>query len=135
MKTGQQPGVVAVARVYPHTAADGRLQPGDQIIGIDGRLLDLNSPNASLRSGWISSKAEPGPTFRVQRGDTLIDVVLPREKVGTPRPAHQVAPADAIRELASLARALEFASFASFAGEESNYSARISLRLATTPPR
>ncbi len=132
MKADQQPGAVVVARVYPQTAADKRLQPGDRIIGIDGRLLDLTSPNADLRKGWVKSKADPGPRLRVQRGDTFIDVVLPRDDAAVQTLSPQVKPADAVRELASLGRTLQFASFASYASKETRYSARLSLRFAPT---
>jgi hypothetical protein len=133
MKTEQKPGVVVVARVYPGSAADGHLQPDDRIIGIDGNLLDLTSPNTDLRRRWAGSKAEPGPALRVQRGDTIFDVVLPRNEPAPRVSAPQLKPADAVRELASLARELQFASFASYASQPMRYSARLSLRFAPTP--
>lgn len=131
MKIVQEPGAVLVARVYPDTAAEGRLQPGDRILGIDGHLLSLTSPNADLRKRWADSTVKPGPTLRVQRGDTAIDVVLPKEE--DTRVAHlPINPADAVRELASLGRTLSFASFAVNVTDERHYSARLSLRFSPT---
>jgi hypothetical protein len=129
-KVDQQPGLVVVAHVHAGTAAAGRLQPGDGIIGIDGRLLDLASPNDDFRKKWAESRGDPGPTLRVQRGDTIIDVVLPRPRPAPSVTAPRVTPADAVRELASLARTLQFASFASYASKDTRYSAGLSLRFA-----
>lgn len=131
MKTAHQPGVVTVARVYPNTAAVGRLQPGDLILGIDGHLLSLASPNGDFRKRWIESTAQPGPTLRVQRGGTAIDVVLPKKKKEDALLSSiGMNPADAVRELASLGRTLQFVSFAVNASDEMHYSARLSLRFA-----
>jgi len=127
MKIVQEPGVVSVARVYPNTAAEGRLQPGDRILGIEGHLLSLTSPNADLRKRWADSTAKPGPTLRVQRSGTAMDVVLPKKKHG-PVTHVRINPADAVRELASLGRTLSFASFAVNVTDERHYSARLSLR-------
>lgn len=130
MKVAHPPGVVAVARVYPKTAATGRLQPGDQILGIDGHLLSLTSPNGDFRKRWIDSTAQPGPTLRVQRNGTAIDVVLPKKKEDAPLSSIRVNPADAVRELASVGRTLQFISFAVNASDDMHYSARLSLRFA-----
>ncbi len=132
MKIAHQPGVVTVARVYPNTAAAELLQPGDRILGIDGHLLSLLSPNGDFRKRWIESTAQPGPTLRVQRDGTAIDVVLPKKKKKQDALLSNIRmnPADAVRELASLGRTLQFVSFAVNASDEMHYSARLSLRFA-----
>ncbi len=132
MKSKQESGVVVVARVYPATAAADRLQPGDRIIGIDGRLLDLVAPNQDLRTRW-NEKPGDSRTVRVQRGGDTLDIVLESVYVTRRPAATAIKPADAVRELASLAASLQFASFASYATDESRYSAKFSLRF--TPPR
>jgi hypothetical protein len=129
MKVAQEPGVVVVARVYPDTAADGRLMPQDRILGIDGVLLSLSSPNADLRDRWTASKAGPGPTVRVLRDGRIMDITLPK------RPRRRAAdlrisPADAVGELASLGRAIPFLSLAVRPTDETHFSALFSLRLA-----
>ena len=131
MKSKQEPGVVVVARVYPATAAADRLLPGDRIIGIDGRLLDLAAPNQDLRARW-NEKPGVSRTVRVQRGDDTLDIMLESVYVTRRTGAIAIKPADAVRELAALAASLQFASFASYASDESRYSARFSLRF--TPP-
>jgi len=134
MQAIQAPGTVIVARVYAESPADGRLRPGDRIIGIDGQLLDLASPNADLRARLGRGDAASGPTLRVQRDGTTLDVILPREGDDSRHWSAGVKPADAVRELASLARSLQFASFAVLASEETRYAARLSLRFAPSPP-
>ncbi len=134
MKVVQEPGVVVVARVYPETAADGSLQPGDRILGIDGHLLSLTSPNSDLRRRWTATTAKSGPTLRVQRDGTAIDVVLPKKKEEKEKEALlstvRIEPADAVRELASLGRTIPFASFVVYVSDEMSYSAGLSLRFA-----
>jgi len=130
MASAQEPGVVVVARVYPQTAAEGRLQPGDRILGIDGKLLSLSTPNADLRAGWAQSASSPGPTVRVERDGVAIDVVLPKKKRDAAPATLRMNPADAVRELASLSRTLQFASFAVLSSDEQHYSARLSLRFS-----
>ncbi len=129
MRAAQEPGVVVVARVQPGSHAEGRLWPGDRILGVDGQLLSLDGPNADLRTRIKNSAAAGGPTLRVLREGRAIDVALPSarpEKSLAPR----VAPADLVRELAAVARALDFVSFAALASDDRHYSARLTLRFA-----
>ena len=135
MQVESEPGTVVVARVYPDTAAHGHLLPDDRIIGFDGRLLDLESPNADLRRRWAEPAASHGHTFRVQREDTTIEVFL---KHNDP----QASPEDlltrsipAIRGLASALRTIRFASVTVHPTDERHFSALVSLRLAPNPDR
>ncbi len=134
MQVEPEPGTVVVARVYPDTAADGHLLPDDRIIGLDGRLLDMESPNADLRRRWADPSAEHGHTFRVQREDTTIEVFLKHD-------APEVRPEDlltrslpAIRGLASALRSIRFASVTVHPTAERPFSALVSLRLAPPAP-
>lgn len=133
MRVEPEPGTVVVARVYPDTAADGLLLPDDRIIGVDGRLLDLESPNADLRRRWAEPSAAHGHTFRVQREDTTIEVFLKHD-------APEARPEDlltrslpAIRGLASALRTIRFASVTVHPTDERHFSALVSLRLAPVP--
>lgn len=136
MKAVQEPGVVVVALVYPGTAAAGRLRLGDRILGVDGKLLSLESPNASLRKRWNEAASERGATLRVLRDGTALDLVLPKDKAyvrgAKPREkrASSLSTADAVRELASIGRTLQFISFAVLLPDDGDYSARLSLRFA-----
>jgi len=128
MKMKQQPGAVLVARVYRNTAAYGRLQAGDRILGIDGALLSLDSPNMDLRSRWATAIPGGTRTFRVLRDEKIIEVELPNNRKPINKPAPAINPVDAVRELASLGRTLEFLSFAVNVSDGRDYSARLSLR-------
>jgi hypothetical protein len=130
MKVDQEPGVVVVARVYPDTAADGRLMPEDRILGIDGALLSLSSPNADLRDRWTASQSAPGPTVRVLRADRVMDITLPKLLRRTALADPRISPADAVGELASLGRAIPFLSLAVQPTDDTHFSALFSLRLA-----
>ena len=135
MASAQEPGVVVVARVYPETAADGRLQIDDRILGIDGKLLSLVHPNADLRQAWLTTDTRPGPIARVSRDGTIIDIQLPKERPNNVSVMSTLrkSPADALRELASIAENIQFASLAVLAGEDDHFSARLSLRFSPTP--
>jgi hypothetical protein len=131
MRAQQEPGVVVVARVHPDSAADGVVEVDDRILGIDGAVLALDGPNADLRRRLYESRAFPGPTLRVQRDDSLVDVVLPvRESAGT-LPRLGVSPVEAVQELASLIRSIPFASFAVTSLDDSHFAARVTVRFAS----
>ena len=135
MASAQEPGVVVVARVYPETAADGRLKINDRILGIDGKLLSLVHPNADLRQAWLTTDTRPGPVARVSRDGTIIDIQLPKERPSNVSVMSTLrkSPADALRELASIAENIQFASLAVLAGEDDHFSARLSLRFSPAP--
>lgn len=133
MQVEPEPGTVVVARVYPDTAADGRLLPNDRIIGVDGRLLDLETPNADLRRRWAEPSASHGHTFRVQREDTTIEVLLKHDDPEA-RPEDLLTRSiPAIRGLASALRTIRFASVTVHPADERYFSALVSLRLAPPP--
>jgi hypothetical protein len=132
MQVEPEPGTVVVARVYPDTAADGHLLPDDRIIGVDGRLLDLGSPNADLRRRWAEPSAAHGHTFRVQREDTTIEVFLKHDDPGAIPEDLLTRSLPAIRGLASALRTIRFASLTVHPTDERHFSALVSLRLA--PP-
>lgn len=133
MQVEPEPGTVVVARVYPATAADGLLLPDDRIIGVDDRLLDLESPNADLRRRWAEPSAANGHTFRVQRADTTIEVFLKHDDPEA-RPEDLLTRSlPAIRGLASALRTIRFASVTVHPTDERHFSALVSLRLAPPP--
>jgi len=133
MQVEQEPGTVVVARVYPDTAADGRLRPDDRIIGVDGRLLDLTSPNADLRRRWAEPPPSAGHTLRVQRDDTTIDVVLKRDEPEAQPSDMLTRSLPVIRELATALRTIRFASLTVHPTDERHYSALLSLGPVPSP--
>ncbi len=131
MRTEQEPGVVVVARVYPGTPAEGKLEPEDRIVGVDGRLLDFAGPNLDLRRRWSTAAPPGGHSFRVIRDEMQIEVQLEAEETGVGLSNLLTRPVDALSDLASIGRSIRFASWSVHATDEMHYSALISLRFAT----
>lgn len=122
-------GAVVVESVTAGTPADGRLQPGDRIIGIDGYLLAISSPASDLRERWANLMARSTPTLRVLRNDEALDVMLPTRAADDKLALLRLNPAAALDELVSLIHVIQSATFAAYASEEQRYSARLTLRM------
>ena len=133
MAAEEEPGAVVVSRVYPRSVADGRLEVGDRVIGIDGTLLTMHDANADFRSRWDDSTTAPGLALRILRGSGVVEVTLPKSALADAGPTDRINPAAALRELASLGRTLEFAGFGVNVTDERHYSARLSLRFVPEP--
>lgn len=131
MQQDEETGFVRVQATIPGTPPAGVLKRGDRIVAINGTVLDLSNPVEDLRDRWL--RAPPGRrlTLRVLRGDQGVDVSVPTPNAGESAFATQLQPLDAMRELASLVRAIPFATFVVYATDERHYSARIALRLFT----
>ncbi len=127
--TQQEQGVVVVARVYPDGLASGLLEPEDRIIGLDGELLDLESPNADVRRRWSYSQTKPGPTFRVIRSGAFMDIVVPKALSTASNDPLRINPGDVIRDAISLGKTIPFASFVAFVSDENHYSAKFTIRM------
>jgi hypothetical protein len=133
MRADQEPGAVVVAKVYPDTAADGVLQPGDRIVGIDGRLLNLESPNLDLRTRWHRAPSTKR-TMRVLRDGALIDVPLEFESQPPPLPDLPSGLLDILSDATRIGREVSHASFVGHAVEAGQYAVFVSVRLAPTAP-
>ncbi len=134
LRSHREPGVVVVADVPAQSAASGHLQAGDRILGVDGHVLSLEAANTDLRTRLTQISTQSRTTLRVQRGDRMLDVVVPLNTDRGPAPRRGVRPADAVRELASLGQALRLATFSVHIAGESRYSARLSLRFSAESP-
>jgi hypothetical protein len=131
MDRKSEPGRVMVARVHRGLPADGRLQVGDRIIGVDDRLLSLSTPNEDLRAcvqglGDPGKRAVPEPRtairLRVLRHDEMLDVTLPLD---APRGADGLEP---LRRLTTLLRDVGTATYSVSLSGEHQMSARLTLR-------
>ncbi len=122
------PGQIRVSTTVAQTAAEGLLQRGDRIIGLNGRLIDLADPARDFRRQWRRRPRDARPTIRVMRDGEAMDVMLPIvvDEEGD-RPEFD--PAPVLRELASLARGVSFAGLTIHATDDQHYSARVTLRL------
>jgi hypothetical protein len=132
LRTEGEPGVVIVTDVSAQSAAFGLLQVGDRVLGVDGRLLSLEDPGAKLHELLMQSKSEVGPTLRVQRGQEMREVVVPRIRGDDGGLAARVDPIEAMRELASIGKAVRLGMFSVHAAGPTRYSARLSLRFVAT---
>lgn len=126
------PGTVTVARVYPGGRAHGHLRPGDRIVGLNGTLLALDDPAADLRRRVLHPPATGRWVFRIQRGDLLLDAVVPTVP---PRRVSQTVtdPAGALRQLQSLFQLVDFAGIRITRPTPDTINAKLALRFAPTP--
>ncbi|MBN1512795.1 MAG: PDZ domain-containing protein [Phycisphaerae bacterium] len=123
MSVRQKPGRVCVSRVYAGTPANGKLQPGDEILAIDGRVLSMDQPNADLRR-YVRAQEEGRPfVLRVQRKEEWLDVELTLP----PPPPPQPGIAEMLERLARLGDDLHYATFAVSASRPDHYIARLTL--------
>ena len=129
----EPPGAVVVDDIDPDSAMATMLAPGDRIVGIDGRLLPLPAPGAALRTALSRESDGARPILRILRGQAMLDMPIPEEVDRSLIAALHIKPAEALAELISLGRTLQFASFAVNMSEDRQYSARFSLRF--TIPR
>ncbi len=138
IRQGERAGSVQVVRVHASMPADGRLHVGDEIIGIEGRLLALDDPVADLRQRLVQHSDPDRMAMRVWRDDRLMEVTLPLE-AGLAAPAPEPGTADplaALRHLQSVARVLNSASYTVYRSGADRLHARVSLELVSTgPPR
>ena len=130
MRSDQEPGVVVVARVDAETAADGVLQAGDRILGIDGQLLDLNSPNADLRNRWHRVRSATSRTVRIERDGAALDVELVFDRPDIRMPEVSTGAVAALVELARIGRDLPFVSFTELGVDAEHFAAIVSLQVA-----
>ncbi len=134
MKPGDLPGTVLVARVYPNGRAYGRLRPGDRIIGANGQLLSLDEPRRDLRRKVITPPQSGRWTFRVQRQDQTLDIVVPSG--GRPGLSPTAAdPTGALRQLQRLFKLVDFASVRVIRSQHDHLSGVLALRFTTPPNR
>jgi hypothetical protein len=129
MKARQRPGVVVVAVVYPGTASDGLLKPGDRIVGVDRQLLAMDRPNADLRRRLRAAPIRPGPVLRVLRDDALIDVRLVIPDEPEVFVSDRWTPAGLLRDLAAPGDAVGLATFAAEPDCDDYYAAHLVLQL------
>ena len=129
MRRGEKPGTVSVVRVYPRGRAHGRLQPGDQILGINGNLLALSESTADLRRRIKTPGPEARWTFRVDRQGQTIEVMVP---AGSPRrvSGSVTNPTMALRQLQRLFRMIDFGSVRVTDTGPTSISANLTLRFS-----
>ncbi|MBI3835958.1 MAG: hypothetical protein HY287_16655 [Planctomycetes bacterium] len=134
-RTEQVPGAVVVARVDSGTPASGRLRVGDRIIGTNGSLLSLESPNSDLRARWEKLLPEDRMILRVEHEDsTMVEAELVKPKP-TALATSEMIPNYVVNSLLgvrSILRSIPIVTVSFPATDENHLSVFISLKVA--PP-
>lgn len=122
-------GLVEVAAVTPSSPADGRLQAGDLVIAVDGRLLEMVDPDKDLQQWW--EEASPGSvhTLRVLRGDSMLELEVTRRHDEVSLSDLFGQPLDVLREISVLFDAIPSATLQIHNTRDDHLSALLRLRL------
>ncbi|HUU84031.1 MAG TPA: PDZ domain-containing protein [Phycisphaerae bacterium] len=133
IRRDSESGGAMVARVYAKGPADGRLEVDDRILGVDGKLLSLDSPAADLRQR-IAECSDPSKlTLRVRRGEQVLDVQVPIKRPAPPVSDAATDPANALRQLQALGRGLSSAVYTAVQSPADEFHACVSLQLVPLP--
>jgi C-terminal processing protease CtpA/Prc len=124
-------GMVEVSTVTTASPADGRLQPGDRIFGIDGRLLQMASPLDDLQQWWAETVPGSSHSLRVLRGNTVIELEVSRRFDEMSLDDLFGRPIDLLREVSVLCEAVPFSTLHIHFTGDRHTSALVSMRLAT----
>ena len=125
-----EPGEVSVGEVLPDTPVAGAIVEGDRIVGLDGALLDLEFPEASLRRMFLRKTTNTPSTLRLLRNGTMMDVAVTYAAEGGNQADATPLPAEAVRSLLAVMKTLQFAKFTVFTTSGRAYSSKLSLRFA-----
>lgn len=125
-----EPGEVSVGQVLPDTPVAGAIEQDDRILGLDGVLLDLDFPEASLRRMFLRRASKTPAAIRLLRRDTMMDVAVTYRPNLTDRSATTPLPAEALRNLLAVLKTLDIAKFTVYTTGGRAYSAKLSLRFA-----
>ncbi len=126
---GEQAGSVRVVRVDSGGRADGMLQAGDLVLGVNGKLLALADEKRDLRSRLASPVENGFWSFRVQRDGKTLEVKIP---AGPPQTVSDSVrdPAGALRQLQTICRRIEFSSLRIVQSFPDGLTARLSIRFS-----
>lgn len=133
VRAGSQPGTVEVVRVYANGRAHGVLLPGDTVVGVNGRLLNLESPADHIRRDLAKPGEDGSWAFRVRRGGEILNLSVdaqPKSRGADGR----VDPIGAMRQLQSVAEIVDFASIRVAKSDVAGFSADLNLRFADAQP-
>ncbi len=127
-------GIATIGSVREGSPAKGKFLVGDQVVGLDGELLDFALPDQDLQRRWNLGRTTGVRVIRVRREGKVIDVELE----GTPPTliasfARDIA--GSLRELVGVGHAIPFAGLSVLETDEKHYAAMLSLRLAENQKR
>jgi hypothetical protein len=123
------PGCLRVSKVQPGRPGAGRLEVGDRIVGIDGRLLSTEDPQADFATILRARQPRKPVVLRIERADRSMDVTIPT----TPQAAMPGTfdPVRLLRGLTALAKQFDTGAYTTFRDEPD----RLNARLTLTPAR
>lgn len=121
------PGQLTVVSVEPGTLAEGRLRPGDDIIGVNGQLFRLEGVERDFRRQWQGRSREHAPVLRVRRDGAAMDVELPQTGV-TAAESERFDPTVALQALRDAGRGVGFVSYVVNPSDSRDYAALMSLQ-------
>lgn len=133
LEPSAQAGSLAVTQVGTESPVSGILQLHDRIIGVDGRLLPLTVTVDEFWRQLEGGAASVPARLRLRRGEEVLEVTVRRDLHAVGSSSLGFNPADALRELGSLGRALQFASYSVNVTDPLHFSARLSLRFFVAP--
>ncbi len=127
-------GTLEVVAVADDGPSRGQLQTGDRIIGVQGRVLSLNQPVTSLDEALTSEALPAVVVVRVERGQTILDVVL-KPAPGTSTPSTSVPTSgDPFERLRAALRPMAFAAYRVYPTPTDRYQADLTLHLLPSNP-
>ncbi len=124
-------GLVEVAAVAVGTPAHGRLEAGDLVIGVDGRLFEMVNPEQDLLQWWEDVSPGSAHTMRVLRGESILELEVTRRHDEMSLADLFDQPLDVVHELALLCEAIPSATLQIHHTSDQHFSAFLSLRLSS----
>lgn len=122
-------GLIEVTGVASSTPASGRLKPGDRIVGIDGRLLEMVSPEDDLRAWWEQASPGSSHSIRVLRGEELVELEVKRRPDQAALANLFSEPLNILRELTRISESIPAATLQVHDSSDRHFSALLRLRL------
>ncbi|MCP4590120.1 MAG: PDZ domain-containing protein [bacterium] len=128
-----RPGRVEVVKVYEDGPCAQRVEVGDNLVAVDGLVLDLEDSTADLRRRLWNPQRQSTLTLRIERQDRLLDLEVTIASPENPRQKEVDDAVRALRRLQALCRHLSFATFAVTPSDADSYHAHLRLRFSQTP--
>lgn len=122
-------GALDVIAVAPDGPSRGRLQTGDRIVGADGRLLSLDHPAISLDETLTSGSLTASVVLRVERNQTVLDVVLELAPSVSEPSLERRTDGDRFERLRAALRPMAFATYRVYPTPADRYQADLTLHL------
>jgi len=127
-----RPGRTEVARVYEDGPCHGLVEVGDDVVAVDGKVLDLEGSNGGLRQYVRGLASGQTVVLRLDREGAFLDVKVVVDRPANPRVQIVADAVRALRRLQTLCRHLAFATFTVTRSDADSYHAHLRLRLSET---